>query len=152
VLSICEDRSGALWVGTWKGGLNRFDRGSETFVRYTEDQGLPDITVYGILEDELGRLWLSTNKGISCFNPETEEFRNYDTRDGLQDDEFNGGAYFLSPSGQMFFGGINGFNAFYPGMIQENPHKAPIVITALLKSPALSPAPEAIVSGSIFWI
>jgi signal transduction histidine kinase len=67
---------------------------------------LPNDVIYGILEDELGNLWLSTNKGISKFNLKTDSFRNYDHHDGLQINEFNQGAYFNS-NRRLYFGGIN---------------------------------------------
>ncbi len=129
VISIYEDHEGTLWVGTDGGGLNRFDRDSETFVQYTKKHGLPNNVIYGILEDEEGDLWLSTNKGLSRFNPQEETFRNYDINDGLQSSEFNYNAYYKSKSGEMFFGGINGFNAFYPKDVKDNPNIPPVVIT-----------------------
>ena len=131
VMSVFQDRSGTLWVGTFGGGLNRFEQDSETFTRYREQNGLPNDVIYGILEDDRGHLWLSTNMGLSRFDPQTEEFANYDMYDGLQSNEFNAGAYFQNESGEMFFGGINGFNAFYPERIEENPFVPPIVLTAL---------------------
>jgi ligand-binding sensor domain-containing protein/signal transduction histidine kinase len=131
VLSICEDQAGVLWVGTFGGGLNRFDRQSETFTHYREADGLPNDVVYGILEDEQGYLWLSTNKGLSRFDPRTETFRNFDVGDGLQSNEFNAGAYHKSLDGQMFFGGVNGFNAFYPDELVENTFIPPLVLTRL---------------------
>ena len=135
VLSIYQDREGVLWVGTAGGGLNKLDRATGTFTHYTEKDGLPNDYVYGILEDDAppgggGRnLWLSTNKGLSRFNPQTETFKNYDVRDGLQSNEFNMSAYHKSSSGEMFFGGIHGFNAFYPDEVIDNPTIPPIVIT-----------------------
>ena len=84
--------------------------------------------MYGILEDNQGYLWLSTNKGLSKFNPKKETFRNYDILDGLQSNEFNP-AYFKSARGELFFGGINGFNAFYPQQVKNNDYIPPIVIT-----------------------
>jgi signal transduction histidine kinase/ligand-binding sensor domain-containing protein len=129
VPSIYEDRAGTLWVGTYGGGLNKFDRGKETFTHYREKDGLPNDGIYGILEDEQGNLWLSTNKGLSKFNPGSENFKNYDVRDGLQGNEFNAGAYHKSKSGEMFFGGVNGFNTFYPEDIKDNPHIPPITLT-----------------------
>ena len=85
--------------------------------------------IYGILGDEEGNLWLSTNKGLSRFNPQEETFRNYDINDGLQSSEFNYNAYYKSKSGELFFGGINGFNVFYPKDIKDNPNIPPVVIT-----------------------
>jgi ligand-binding sensor domain-containing protein/DNA-binding CsgD family transcriptional regulator len=127
--AIVEDAAGALWIGTSGGGLNSFDRASGTFNHYTTRDGLANNVVYGILEDENGFLWLSTNKGICRFDPAAKEFKNYDIRDGLQGYEFNGGAYYKSRSGEMFFGGIDGLNMFFPGRIKTNLHKPPIVLT-----------------------
>ena len=127
--AIHEDRAGTLWVGAWD-GLYRFNRQNGTFTRYTESQGLPSSSIQGILEDKVGRLWLSTKKGISRFDPQTETFRNYDVSDGLQGDEFSESSYFAGPDGEMFFGGSNGFNAFHPENVQDNPYVPPVVVTS----------------------
>ena len=110
-------------------GLYRYNRQSGTFARYTESQGLPSSTIRCIQEDGVGRLWLSTQKGISRFDPQTETFRNYDVSDGLQSNEFSDGCY-QGPDGEMFFGGSNGFNAFFPENIRDNPYVPPVVITS----------------------
>jgi ligand-binding sensor domain-containing protein/signal transduction histidine kinase len=127
--TILEDRTGTLWLGAWD-GLYRYNRQNATFARYTESHGLPSSAIQGILEDKLGRLWLSTKKGISRFDPQTETFRNYDVSDGLQGDEFSQGACAQGPGGEMFFGGSNGFNAFLPESIRDNPYVPPVVITS----------------------
>jgi signal transduction histidine kinase/ligand-binding sensor domain-containing protein/DNA-binding response OmpR family regulator len=118
-----------LWIGTAGGGLNRFDRETESFTHFTEEDGLPNNVVYGVLADGNGRLWLSTNHGLSRFDPETRQFRNYDANDGLQSNEFNSGAAFRSRTGELFFGGIYGFNYFRPEEIGDNPHLPEVVIT-----------------------
>ena len=128
ITTIHEDRAGTLWVGGFD-GLYRYNRQNETFTRYTESQGLPSSTIRCILEDRGGRLWLSTQRGISRFDPQTETFRNYDVSDGLQTNEFSDGCY-ESPDGQMFFGGSNGFNAFSPENVRDNPYVPPVVITS----------------------
>ena len=127
--TILEDRTGTLWLGTWD-GLYRHNRQNTTFTRYTENQGLPSSAIQGILEDKLGRLWLSTKKGTSRFDPQTETFRNYDASDGLQGDEFSQGACAQGLDGEMFFGGSNGFNAFFPENVRDNPYVPPVVITS----------------------
>ena len=119
-----------LWIGT-TGGLNKFNYRTGIFEHFTVQNGLPNEVVYGILPDEDGNLWLSTNKGLSRFNPEAESFRNFDVFDGLQSNEFNTGAYFRSKSGELFFGGLQGLNYFFPNAIQENPHVPPVVLTGL---------------------
>ncbi len=128
VLSIWEDRSGDFWVGTF-GGLNQLDRESGTFVRYTEQDGLPNEVIYAILEDDSGLLWLSTNMGVSQFDPRQKVFRNYDSKDGLQSNEFLPGSFYRNVQGEMFLGGRNGFNAFYPNRVAVNPHVPEVAIT-----------------------
>ena len=129
ISAIHEDRAGTLWLGAID-GLYRYNRQSETFTRYTESQGLPSSVIQGILEDKLGRLWLSTKNGISRFDPTTETFRNYDVSDGLQANEFSQACYAQSPDGEMFFGGSNGLNAFFPEEIRDNPYVPPLVLTS----------------------
>ena len=128
VLSIYEDSARTLWIGT-PGGLNKYDRNSNSFICYSERHGLANDLIYAILEDGNGNLWLSTNKGISKFNPNEETFSNFDVSDGLQSNEFTLGAACKSRNGQMFFGGINGVNAFYPDSIKSNSFIPPIVFT-----------------------
>jgi len=130
VLGIIQDQEGILWLAT-PIGLDRFDPETETFTHYRERDGLPNDLVYCALEDGGGYLWMSTNKGLSRFDPQTETFRNYDVTDGLQSNEFNGNACLVSKDGEMFFGGIDGFNAFYPDQIQDNPVVPPVVLTSL---------------------
>ncbi|CAN5761782.1 two-component regulator propeller domain-containing protein [soil metagenome] len=120
-----------LWVGTAGGGLNRLDIEAGTFSRYTTAQGLPNDVVYGVLPDDAGNLWLSTNRGLARFDPGTGEVRSFDAADGLQSNEFNSGAAFRSASGELFFGGIYGFNYFRPEDIRDNPHRPEVVITGL---------------------
>ncbi len=126
--TVHEDRSGTLWVGAFD-GLYRYNRQSGAFSRYTESQGLPSSTIRCILEDGVGRLWLSTQRGISRFDPQTQAFRNYDVSDGLQSNEFSTGCY-QGPDGEIFFGGSNGFNAFFPENVHDNPYVPPVVITS----------------------
>jgi len=133
VFSLLEDARGFLWMGTWGGGFSSFDREKETFTAYTDEDGLPSNSVYGALEDEYGNFWLSSNNGICRFDPRELVCKNYNERDGLQSNEFNGNSFFRSPSGEMFFGGTEGFNAFYPSEIKDNPYIPPVVITSFTK-------------------
>ena len=131
VFSIHEDSEKTLWLGTWGGGLNKFNREDGTFSHYRTKDGLPNDIIYGILEDDAGNLWLSTNNGISKFNPGSETFKNYDLGDGLQSNEFNYNAYFRNNDGLMFFGGVNGLNGFDPNQVSDNPYIPPVVLTSL---------------------
>lgn len=127
---VHEDRAGTLWVGT-DGGLDHFDRRTNSFYHYTVQDGLPNNVIYAIMEDAFGNLWVSTNRGISKFDPHVLTFQNYNVFDGLQSDEFNQSAYFQSTDGEMFFGGINGLNAFHPEQVTSNPYRPPVILTDL---------------------
>ncbi|MBI5646236.1 MAG: SpoIIE family protein phosphatase [Ignavibacteriae bacterium] len=133
VFCMHEEGNGIFWLGTWGGGLQRFDSRRGVFTAFTRRDGLPSDAVYGILPDERGNLWMSTNNGLSRFDPRTRTFKNYTVRDGLQSNEFNGGSFFRSPSGELYFGGINGFNVFRPADIIDNPHVPPVLLTAFRK-------------------
>ncbi|MBF8296121.1 MAG: signal transduction histidine kinase [Bacteroidetes bacterium] len=133
VASLHEDRAGTLWVGT-TGGLNRFDRSTGKFKPYRVKDGLPNDVIFGILEDGNGHLWLSTNKGLSRFDPQRQTFSNYDYNDGLQGDEFNQNAFARDPrTGEMYFGGSNGFNYFQPDNVRDNPYIPQISFVAFTR-------------------
>ncbi len=117
-----------LWVGT-PAGLNKFYKQQNIFKHYGIEDGLPNNTIYGILPDNNGNLWISTNQGLSVFNIKGEYFTNFDVNNGLQSNEFNTGAYYESEDGELFFGGIEGFNRFYPKNIKLPTRNIPIVLT-----------------------
>lgn len=101
------------------------------FLQYTTENGLPSNVIYGILEDAYGRLWISTNQGLSCLNPESGKFRNFTIMDGLQGNQFNAGAYCRKDNGYMLFGGVNGITSFRPETLIDNPYAPKPVINKL---------------------
>jgi ligand-binding sensor domain-containing protein/signal transduction histidine kinase len=131
ILSIYQGRDGTLWIGTEGGGLNRYDLMTDSFSSFTEKDGLPNNVIHGILEDVENNLWLSTNYGLSRFDRYNNVFRNYTVSDGLQSNEFNTNANAISRSGEMYFGGINGFNSFDPMNLTKDVYVPPIVLTSL---------------------
>ncbi len=138
VNALHVDREDNLWIGTHGGGLVRLvgidsTTGEGEFVTYSKGQGLPNANVVGVHSDRDGFLWLSTYRGLSRFDPRTETFKSYDQSHGLQSDEFNVGAHFMSREGELFFGGINGFNTFHPERVETNTHAPPVVLTAVFK-------------------
>ena len=130
VVSMAEDSKGNLWIGTWGDGLNRYNRALNNFTCYTSADGLPNDNVYGLLPDDQGNLWISTSNGLAKFNTESGAWKVYEERDGVQSTEFRRGAYHKGRSGRFYFGGVNGFNAFYPEEVKDNPHIPPIVLTS----------------------
>ncbi len=125
---LLEDNRGNFWVGT-NSGLNLMDRKNNTFITFNEADGLPNESIKGMLEDDHGNIWISTNKGIARFTPETKMFKVYDVSDGLQAEEFTLGACYKNKNGEMYFGGINGFNIFHPDSLIENTYIPPVVIS-----------------------
>jgi len=131
VQSLRSDSRGNLWVSTFNGFTRiRLEGEKATCKNYSSRDGLANNTVYGCLVDSsTGMLWLSTNGGLSRFDPVTEKFVNYDMNDGLQSNEFNGNAFFRNADGRMFFGGVNGYTAFYPSAIRTDTVLPRVVIT-----------------------
>jgi signal transduction histidine kinase/ligand-binding sensor domain-containing protein/CheY-like chemotaxis protein len=132
ISALYADPSGVLWVGTTE-GLNRCDTKINTCAHYGISSGLPNEVINGILPDAKGQLWISTNFGLTRLDPKTGLVRNFDEEDGLQSTEFNAGAAYRSKSGELFFGGIHGFNAFYPEKLRENRKPLAIVLTDFKK-------------------
>ncbi len=117
---ICPGDSNDIWVALMGGGLGHlFPESGKTEILTTAD-GLSNNIIYSILRDTRGCLWISTNDGLSMFNPETRIFRNYGRSEGLLISEFNSDSFFQAPSGEMFFGGIGGVVAFFPDSITDN--------------------------------
>jgi ligand-binding sensor domain-containing protein/signal transduction histidine kinase len=128
VSSIYEDRNGNLYIGTGS-GLNYFNTKTHYFTFYTAKDGFTDGSASGMLEDTKGNLWISTAKGISRFNPATKSFINFNTEDGLHTNNYNSRAHCKSGTGAMYFGGINGFDEFFPDRIQKVSFDPPLMIT-----------------------
>ena len=120
-----------LWLGTKGGGLNRLDKTNGTIEHYTDAAGLPNNVVYAVLPEADTALWLSTNCGLSKFNPKTGVFQNFFSVDGLQDNEFNTLSYAGAPDGRLYFGGVNGITAFYPAQLKASFVAPPVLITKL---------------------
>jgi ligand-binding sensor domain-containing protein len=105
IFSLCLDPvqpKKYLWIGTGGSGLNRMDMLKGKSINYLIKDGLPNNVIYGILNDDDGNLWMSTNKGLSCFSLQKRTFRNFDYKDGLQSNEFNRGAYCRTKDGCLF--------------------------------------------------
>jgi ligand-binding sensor domain-containing protein/signal transduction histidine kinase len=131
---LFEDSKGRLWIGT-ADGLNVYEPESDMFRRFGKEAGFLSTFIYGILEDTKGYLWISTGNGLCRFDPQTGKVKVYDEEDGLQSNSFSGqfqlGAHCKSHTGEMFFGGPNGFNSFFPNQIQDNKHVPPVVVTTV---------------------
>lgn len=120
-----------FWLCT-ENGLISVNKDAEIQKWYNTGEGLSNHYLYGFLPDKEGNLWISSNGGISRFDKQHETFQNFGYLDGMQSLEFNTGAYFKSKAGEFYFGGINGFNHFYPDSIENNRKSARIILRKIL--------------------
>ncbi len=131
IYALQEDSKSNLWIGTISNGLYKYNVAIGSFQQYTIKDGLPGNTIFGILEDNQGNMWISTNNGLSKYNAFENAFTNYNTSNGLSNVEFNFNAYYKTTSGDLLFGGINGFSRFNPSKITKNSYIPPLVFTEL---------------------
>lgn len=141
ILCIFQDSHKTYWIGTGN-GLSRvvFPQGNQNelliqgkarFKTYTIKNGLPGNVVYGIAEDRQGLLWLSTIHGLSCFNPQTGTFKNFNESDGVQSNELHSNAFYQSGNSMIFLGGDKGISFFNPSEISSNPFQSNTIISDL---------------------
>lgn len=127
-----------LWVATKGGGLNLLDKTTGKFTHITMQEGLCNNFIYGILADESGNIWGSTNNGIFCLlatsdkNKKSWEIRHFTEAGGLQSNEFNTNAFTKLPNGDFLFGGVNGVNIFNPQNILVDTFLPNVFITQLM--------------------
>lgn len=124
---IFIDSKKRLWIG--QAGLYLFNPAKNSFSIYTTRAGLSTDFIKGITEDELGNFWISTSRGLTKFHPETFQSSSYNNADGLQGLEFEANAFLKTSKGEMFFGGVNGFNSFFPEAIKTNSFIPPVYLT-----------------------
>lgn len=126
--TLAEDADGFIWVGT-SVGLDRLDPRSGTIEHLTTADGLPNNTVYSLILGQDGGLWMASNRGLARLDLVTRAVRSWVVEDGLQSNEFNGGAACAGASGWLYFGGINGLNAFRPGDLVDREFVPAVAIT-----------------------
>ena len=126
---VIEDSDNNIWIGT-NSGFYQYVNDQE-FKKYSEKDGLTNKVVFGIIEDSLGYLWISTHYGISKFDPISKSFRNYGMTDGLPFQQFNNYSFCKTASGRLYFGGINGIVSFIPERLKNNPFSPQPIISEL---------------------
>ncbi|CAM2070656.1 Histidine kinase domain-containing protein [Sulfidibacter corallicola] len=125
---MCDDDE-TWWLASRSSGLIALSKEDDSVRTFPEGPGIPQGAVNGVLADRRGYVWLSTNRGITRFDPVNGNFRHFDVTDGLRNTQFAKGSAYRSPNGQMFFGGMLGVDSFYPGQISDDGFIAPVVIS-----------------------
>ena len=130
ISSVHRAEDGAMWVATHGSGLNRLDLETEEAEHWRADDSiLTTDTLYDILPDDEGRLWVSTNDGLYHVDPDEGPVVRYGVEDGLQADEFGLGASYRTNDGRLLMGGVEGFNVFEPGAIRPDDYEPNVVVT-----------------------
>jgi signal transduction histidine kinase/ligand-binding sensor domain-containing protein len=124
-----KDKAGYIWVGTNTRGLYMCNKDGTILKTYDISNVLPNNRIHAITQDNNGDIWISTNYGISRLNPEIQSIRNYSKEDGLQGDQFYQQSFIKTSKGEIYFGGYNGFNSFYPDSLKDNDYIPPVYIT-----------------------
>ncbi|NVJ60547.1 MAG: hypothetical protein HWE27_09155 [Gammaproteobacteria bacterium] len=137
ITSLTLDSQGRLWIGTQGDGLNIYEpmvrRNLDAkFTRLTTENGLTSSTINGVVEDELGNIWLSTVKGLSRISPDLKDIEHFNISGEIHENEFNQGAILRAKDGRLYFGGLNGVTAFYPSEVKQNSHKPEVILTSIL--------------------
>jgi serine phosphatase RsbU (regulator of sigma subunit) len=130
ISSIAEARDGIIWIGTVGAGISKFDPRTHTFNTLTSYLGLLDNVICGLLKDNLNNIWISTPKGLSCYNGNTRIFKHYKVEEELPSHELTQGACFKNQSGELFFGGRKNFVYFLPTDLIKSAYQAPVYLTA----------------------
>jgi signal transduction histidine kinase/ligand-binding sensor domain-containing protein/DNA-binding response OmpR family regulator len=140
ITDVYQDEQHRLWFSSEGGGICKYNYDTDDFLTIDQSKGLPNNVAYGVVDDNHGNIWVSTNKGISRMDPATLDIKTYTQEDGLQSNQFNYRSTFKASNGKFYFGGINGFNAFYPNDLKKNKYVPPVFITnfELLDKPASS--------------
>jgi ligand-binding sensor domain-containing protein/class 3 adenylate cyclase/predicted metal-dependent HD superfamily phosphohydrolase len=143
VSSIYHDNNGNYWYGTLGSGLIKWNEKSKKTESYNKTHGLPNDVIYGVVADDNGNLWLSTNKGLSSFSIKNKKAKNYTEIHGLMSNEFNLGAFMKTNEGELFFGGIYGYNYFNPSELSNSQKDIGIIFTKFkLENEWLKPGEE----------
>ena len=131
VQALMRDSRGQMWIGTYGGGLSLFDPKNKGFINFSEKDGLQNTTIYQVVEDTQGRIWVSTNTGISSLDIRSRIFRNYNHSNGIQNNNPVHASGICLPDGELFFGGLQGFNYFNPANLTTNRNVPAVIITDL---------------------
>lgn len=119
VNNVVKDKNNEniLWLGTGGFGLVKFDTQKNEIEIFTTKDGLSSDNVFGVLYDNLGRMWISTENGLNCYSSENKTINNYYEFDGLTDNTMNFLAYYKLKNGDMIFGTTRGAFILSPNAI-----------------------------------
>ena len=129
---LSSDKS--IWIGSNGYGICKMMRSKSGYKLqfFDKEHGLAHNTVFGIVEDENGLIWISTGHGLSCYNPSSNHFANYTTNDGLISNQFYWNAFYKSPANKnIYFGSNEGLTELFGTQQYYTSNTGKIVFTKL---------------------
>ncbi|MGS2760885.1 two-component regulator propeller domain-containing protein [Sinomicrobium sp. M5D2P9] len=121
IVSAYEDSKGNIWFGSLNQGIILHRKNGENLEFFEQNKNLPNSNTYGILEDDFGKIWISTNKGLSVYDPENNSLEHLGIEDGLSTNQFNFKSAFKDKRGMLYFGSVYGLNVIDPDEFNESP-------------------------------
>jgi signal transduction histidine kinase/DNA-binding response OmpR family regulator len=131
VIDIQESSDGTIWIGTQSEGLFKLNTSNWSLQQIRVQDGLPDNTIYGIIEDDGKKLWLSTNNGLARMDMEQHSTRTFTIDNGLPNNQFNFKSSLKHSDGTIYMGTINGLISFNPSHIKLNTDQPDVRIVSL---------------------
>ena len=150
MLTLHQDKLGNIWAGTFGNGVAMLNPNTNKFTCFSESNGLQNNTIYKILEDHNGLIWVSTNKAISSIDINSKKINNYSPHNGVQNNNYVGGAGLVLSSGEIFFGGLEGFNYLNPAYLKKTTSVPAVLITDLrISNQSVIPSPNGPIKENI---
>lgn len=138
VQSLYIDSDNRIWAGMIGGGLNLYDPDKDIFVPVQKKYNIPGHSINGIIEDDVGDLWLSTNEGLAVIKFSTNIFagetslQHYNLSDGLTESVFSSNSFFKTNDRSILVGGFKGYVQFYPEKFNQVRYVTPLVISDII--------------------
>jgi len=131
VYSLYQDSFDNLWIGTFGKGLFKYNTNDDSIKWFNSKNDLIHETIFSIIQEYSGDLWIAGNEGLTKFNYNTESFLNFTKKDGLLSNNFNFNSALKTSSNKLFFGNSKGINYFEPNKIIYNQEKPRVYLTSL---------------------
>lgn len=134
IAHLHEDNNGIFWLATKGQGLIKWNPKNKKYKQYTQKgAGLSHNILYSVYEDSYDNLWISSQRGLMCFNKSSGHVQIFLEEDGLPHNEFNTISHHQGKDGRLYFGGQNGFLQFHPDDLQQGAINPPLIITKYTK-------------------
>jgi signal transduction histidine kinase/ligand-binding sensor domain-containing protein/CheY-like chemotaxis protein len=129
--AVIQDKNGIIWVSTKLNGLNRFNSSKNNFLQLFRERTHFSNTIYSIVEDNAGNLWMGTHEGLLMYNSFAGSHVLYDEIYGLKNKVYEPNARCKTANGLLIFGGSNGLNVFDPEKVYKSNYKSDLIISSI---------------------